>query len=151
MRLKDGGEAISSGNARVVRARLADAKFFYDQDRLQTLESRIPLLKNVVYHNKLGTQAERVERVKAIAARVADLIGANRDAAVRAAQLAKVDLLTLMVGEFPELQGSMGEYYALHDGEGEEVALAIREFFLLCFVGVVLFLLFVSLVVFFVF
>lgn len=132
---KDGGEAISSGNARVVRARLADAKFFYDQDRLQTLESRIPLLKNVVYHNKLGTQAERVERVKAIAARVADLIGANRDAAVRAAQLAKVDLLTLMVGEFPELQGIMGEYYALHDGEGEEVALAIREHYQPRFAG----------------
>ena len=132
---KDGGEAISSGNARVVRARLADAKFFYDQDRLQTLESRIPLLKNVVYHNKLGTQAERVERVKVIAARVADLIGANRDAAVRAAQLAKVDLLTLMVGEFPELQGIMGEYYALHDGEGEEVALAIREHYQPRFAG----------------
>lgn len=124
---KDGGKAISAGNARVVRARLADAKFFYDQDQLQTLESRIPQLKNVVYHNKLGTQAERVERVKAIAAQVADLIGANRDEAVRAAQLAKVDLLTLMVGEFPELQGIMGEYYALHDGESEEVALAIRE------------------------
>lgn len=132
---KDGGEAISSGNARVVRARLADAKFFYDQDRLQTLESRIHLLKNVVYHNKLGTQAERVERVKTIAAKVADLIGANRDMAVRAAQLAKVDLLTQMVGEFPELQGIMGEYYALHDGEAEEVALAIREHYQPRFAG----------------
>lgn len=132
---KDGGEAISAGNARVVRARLADAKFFYDQDRLQTLESRIPLLKNVVYHNKLGTQAERVERVKAIAAKVADLIGADRDKAVRAAQLAKVDLLTQMVGEFPELQGIMGEYYALHDGESEEVALAIREHYQPRFAG----------------
>lgn len=132
---KDGGNAISAGNARVVRARLADAKFFYDQDKLQTLESRIPLLKNVVYHNKLGTQAERVERVKAIAAKVADLIAANRDEAVRAAQLAKVDLLTLMVGEFPELQGIMGEYYALHDGEGEEVALAIREHYQPRFAG----------------
>ena len=132
---KDGGEAISSGNARVVRARLADAKFFYDQDRLQTLESRIPLLKNVVYHNKLGTQAERVERVKAIADKVADLIGADRDKAVRAAQLAKVDLLTQMVGEFPELQGIMGEYYALHDGESEEVALAIREHYQPRFAG----------------
>ena len=135
---KDGGDAISAGNARVVRARLADAKFFYDQDKLQTLESRIPLLKNVVYHNKLGTQAERVERVKAIAAKVADLIGANRDQAVRAAQLAKVDLLTLMVGEFPELQGIMGEYYALHDGEDEEVALAIREHYQPRFAGDVL-------------
>lgn len=132
---KDGGEAISSGNARVVRARLADAKFFYDQDRLQTLESRIALLKNVVYHNKLGTQAERVERVKAIAAKLADLIGADRDKAVRAAQLAKVDLLTQMVGEFPELQGIMGEYYALHDGESEEVALAIREHYQPRFAG----------------
>ncbi len=132
---KDGGEAISAGNARVVRARLADAKFFYDQDRLQTLESRIHLLKNVVYHNKLGTQAERVERVKVIAAKVADLIGADRDKAVRAAQLAKVDLLTQMVGEFPELQGIMGEYYALHDGESEEVALAIREHYQPRFAG----------------
>ena len=132
---KDGGKEISAGNARVVRARLADAKFFYDQDRLQTLESRIPLLKNVVYHNKLGTQAERVERVKAIAAKVADLIGANREEAVRAAQLAKVDLLTQMVGEFPELQGIMGEYYALHDGESEEVALAIREHYQPRFAG----------------
>lgn len=132
---KDGGNAISSGNARVVRARLADAKFFYDQDRLTTLESRIGQLKNVVYHNKLGTQAERVERVKAIAARVADLIGADRDEAVRAAQLAKVDLLTLMVGEFPELQGIMGEYYALHDGESETVAKAIREHYQPRFTG----------------
>ena len=132
---KDGGVEISAGNARVVRARLADAKFFYDQDRLQTLESRIPLLKNVVYHNKLGTQAERVERVKAIAAKVADLIGANRGEAVRAAQLAKVDLLTQMVGEFPELQGIMGEYYALHDGESKDVALAIREHYQPRFAG----------------
>ena len=124
---KDGGDAIRSGNARVVRARLADAKFFYDQDRLVTLESRVPGLAHVVYHNKLGTQAERVERVKAIAARVADLIGADREKAVRAAQLAKVDLLTQMVGEFPELQGIMGEYYALHDGEDPIVAQAIRE------------------------
>jgi glycyl-tRNA synthetase beta chain len=132
---KDGGNAISSGNARVVRARLADAKFFYDQDRLTTLGSRIGQLRNVVYHNKLGTQAERVERVKAIAARVADLIGADRDEAVRAAQLAKVDLLTLMVGEFPELQGIMGEYYALHDGESETVAKAIREHYQPRFAG----------------
>lgn len=132
---KDGGNAISSGNARVVRARLADAKFFYDQDRLTTLESRIGQLKNVVYHNKLGTQAERVERVKVIAARVADLIGADRNEAVRAAQLAKVDLLTLMVGEFPELQGIMGEYYALHDGESETVAKAIREHYQPRFAG----------------
>lgn len=132
---KDGGDAIRSGNARVVRARLADAKFFYDQDKKTTLESRIPELKNVVYHNKLGTQAERVERVKTIAARVADLIGANRAEAIRAAQLAKVDLLTLMVGEFPELQGIMGEYYAKHDGESEDVAKAIREHYQPRFAG----------------
>ena len=132
---KDGGDAIRSGNARVVRARLADAKFFYDQDKKTTLESRIPELKNVVYHNKLGTQAERVERVKTIAARVADLIGANRAEAIRAAQLAKVDLLTLMVGEFPELQGIMGEYYAKHDGESEDVAEAIREHYQPRFAG----------------
>lgn len=124
---KDGGEAIRSGNARVVRARLADAKFFYDQDCLVTLESRLPGLAHVVYHNKLGSQAARVERVMQIAGRVADLIGADRAEAVRAAQLAKVDLLTQMVGEFPELQGIMGEYYALHDGESRTVALAIRE------------------------
>ena len=132
---KDGGVAISSGNARVVRARLADAKFFFDQDRLTTLESRIDGLKNVVYHNKLGTQAERVERVKAIAARVAERLGADVEKATRAAQLAKVDLLTLMVGEFPELQGIMGEYYAKHDKEADEVALAIREHYQPRFAG----------------
>lgn len=132
---KDGGEAIRSGNARVVRARLADAKFFYDQDKKTTLESRIPELKNVVYHNKLGTQAERVERVKMIAARVAQLIGADEVQAVRAAQLAKVDLLTLMVGEFPELQGIMGEYYANNDGETADVAKAIREHYQPRFAG----------------
>ena len=132
---KDGGKAISSGNARVVRARLADAKFFYDQDRLTTLESRVEGLKNVVYHNKLGTQAERVERVKAIAARVAERLGADVEKATRAAQLAKVDLLTLMVGEFPELQGIMGEYYAKHDGEADDVALAIREHYQPRFAG----------------
>ncbi len=132
---KDGGKAISSGNARVVRARLADAKFFYDQDRLTTLESRVEGLKNVVYHNKLGTQAERVERFKAIAARVAERLGADVEKATRAAQLAKVDLLTLMVGEFPELQGIMGEYYAKHDGEADEVALAIREHYQPRFAG----------------
>lgn len=132
---KDGGAAISSGNARVVRARLADAKFFYDQDRLTTLESRIGGLQNVVYHNKLGTQAQRVERVKAIAQKIAERIGADSVKAVRAAQLAKVDLLTLMVGEFPELQGIMGEYYAKHDGEDAEVALAIREHYQPRFAG----------------
>lgn len=124
---RDGGKAISSGNARVVRARLADAKFFYDQDRLQTLESRVEGLKHVVYHNKLGNQAERMLRVKTMAGRFASLIGADTAHAERAAMLAKADLRTLMVGEFPELQGIMGEYYAHHDGEPDDVALAIRE------------------------
>ena len=124
---KDGGAAISAGNARVVRARLADAKFFYDQDRQSTLASRVEGLKHVVYHNKLGSQAERVVRVKAMARHFAQRLGANADWAERAALLAKADLRTLMVGEFPELQGIMGEYYAHHDKEPDEVALAIRE------------------------
>lgn len=124
---KDGGEAIRVGNARVVRARLADAKFFYDQDRQQTLESRVEGLCHVVYHNKLGTQAERMERVRAMAGLFADLINADRAQAERAAMLAKADLRTLMVGEFPELQGIMGEYYAKNDGEPNDVSLAIRE------------------------
>jgi glycyl-tRNA synthetase beta chain len=124
---KDGGKAISAGNARVVRARLADAKFFYDQDRRETLDSRVDGLKHVVYHNKLGSQAERMLRVRAMAGAFARLIGADPAKAERAARLAKADLRTLMVGEFPELQGIMGEYYAKHDGEDPEVALAIRE------------------------
>lgn len=124
---KDGGKAISEGNARVVRARLADAKFFYDQDRMHTLESRVEGLQHVVYHNKLGSQYERMLRVRAIAGVIADLIGANRAEAERAATLAKADLRTLMVGEFPELQGIMGEYYAKNDNEPADVALAIRE------------------------
>ena len=124
---KDGGAAIAAGNARVVRARLADAEFFYDQDRQEKLESRVDGLKHVVYHNKLGSQAERMLRVKMMAGLIADLIGADRAKAERAAMLAKADLRTLMVGEFPELQGIMGEYYAKYDGEAEDVALAIRE------------------------
>ena len=124
---KDGGKAISEGNARVVRARLADAKFFYDQDRMHSLESRVDGLRHVVYHNKLGSQYERMLRVRAIAGVVADLIGADRAEAERAATLAKADLRTLMVGEFPELQGIMGEYYARNDKEPADVALAIRE------------------------
>jgi glycyl-tRNA synthetase beta chain len=124
---KDGGEAIKSGNARVVRARLADAKFFYDQDRMQTLESRVPGLEHVVYHNKLGTQLQRSLRVQAMARRIAEKIGADPKLAERAAKLAKADLRTLMVGEFPELQGIMGEYYARNDKEDPLVCLAIRE------------------------
>ena len=115
------------GNARVVRARLADAKFFYDQDRMHTLESRVEGLRHVVYHNKLGSQYERMLRVRRIAAAAAALLGANKTEADRAAMLAKADLRTLMVGEFPELQGIMGEYYAENDKESKDVALAIRE------------------------
>ncbi len=132
---KDGGDAIVSGNARVVRARLADAEFFYKQDCKETLESRVPGLKHVVYHNKLGTQAERILRVKAIAGRIAAAIGASVEKAERAAMLAKADLRTLMVGEFPELQGIMGEYYARNDGEAPEVAVAIREHYQPRFAG----------------
>ncbi len=118
-------EPIIRGNERVLKARLADAKFFYDQDRRYPLESRVPKLDNVVYHNKLGSQLDRVERARAIGRFVADRTGANTIWVDRAAYLAKADLLTEMVGEFPELQGLMGRYYALHDGEPAAVADAI--------------------------
>jgi glycyl-tRNA synthetase beta chain len=118
---------IIAGNARVVRARLADAKFFFDQDRQQSLESRVPGLASVVYHNKLGTQLERVERMVGLAVFVAHALGLDVAHVERAARLAKADLRTLMVGEFPELQGTMGRYYALHDGEPSDVADAIAE------------------------
>ena len=131
----DGGAAIRAGNARVVRARLADAKFFYDQDRKQTLESRIPGLAHVVYHNKLGSQLERVERVVGIAVAIGRRLGVDDTHVERAARLAKADLRTLMVGEFPELQGIMGEVYAHHDGEAADVALAIREHYQPRFAG----------------
>jgi glycyl-tRNA synthetase beta chain len=123
----DGGAAIRAGNSRVVRARLADAKFFYDQDRKKTLESRVPGLAHVVYHGKLGSQLQRVERITAIAVDIAKELGVDPTMIERAARLAKADLRTLMVGEFPELQGVMGEYYALHDGESAEVAAAVRQ------------------------
>ena len=128
-------EAIIAGNARVVRARLADAKFFYDQDRKQTLESRVSGLATVVYHNKLGSQLERVERVTGIAVGIARQLGLDVTHVERAARLAKADLRTLMVGEFPELQGIMGEYYARHDGESGDVAVAIREHYQPRFAG----------------
>jgi glycyl-tRNA synthetase beta chain len=118
---------IVEGNERVVRPRLADAKFFFEQDQKKTLAERVPLLANVVYHNKLGSQLARVERVEALAREIAPLAGADAALAQRAAHLAKADLLTDMVGEFPELQGTMGTYYARHDGEHEEVALACAE------------------------
>ncbi|MCK6428568.1 MAG: glycine--tRNA ligase subunit beta [Burkholderiaceae bacterium] len=123
----DDPSAIVAGNARVVRARLADAKFFYDQDRKATLESRIPGLASVVYHNKLGSQLERVERVTGIAVEIAKALGVDETHVERAARLAKADLRTLMVGEFPELQGIMGRYYAQYDGEAPDVANAIEE------------------------
>ncbi len=122
--------AVIQGNERVVRPRLADAKFFFDQDRKKALDSRVPGLAKVVYHNKLGSQGERVERVRAIARWVAEKVGADVELADRAALLAKADLLTDMVGEFPELQGIMGGYYARHDGEDEAVAQAIADQYL---------------------
>lgn len=123
----DTPQQIIEGNQRVVRPRLADAKFFFEQDQKKPLAARVPLLANVVYHNKLGSQLQRVERVTAIARAIAPLIGADSAKAERAAQLAKADLLTDMVGEFPELQGTMGTYYARHDGEADDVALACSE------------------------
>ncbi len=132
----DPGRVIE-GNERVVRPRLADAKFFFDQDRRKTLASRVPQLAKVVYHNKLGTQGERVERVRAIATAIAAELG---DAALiaqadQAALLAKTDLVTDMVGEFPELQGVMGRYYALHDGLPAPVADAIEDHYKPRFAG----------------
>jgi len=142
--------AVTGGNERVVRPRLADAKFFFDQDRKKTLESRVSGLAKVVYHNKLGTQGERMERVRAIAGVIVHQLRdhvmpytvASKDEmdmlahkADRAAQLAKTDLLTDMVGEFPELQGIMGGYYARHDGERDGVAIAIEDHYKPRFAG----------------
>lgn len=128
---------VVGGNERVVRPRLADAKFFFDQDRKKTLEQRLPGLDKVVYHNKLGKQGERVTRVRTIATSIGralagDALAARAD---RAAQLAKADLLTEMVGEFPELQGIMGGYYAQHDGEPAEIAHAIEDHYKPRFAG----------------
>ena len=122
----DDPKYIISGNQRVVRPRLADARFFYNQDRKQTLESRVEKLGRVVYHNKLGTQLQRVERIATLAGTIARLLQADKAVAELAARLAKADLVTDMVGEFPELQGVMGRYYALHDGEDQVVADAIE-------------------------
>ncbi|HEV7913609.1 MAG TPA: glycine--tRNA ligase subunit beta [Albitalea sp.] len=128
---------VIGGNERVVRPRLADAKFFFDQDRKKTLSSRVAGLAKVVYHNKLGTQGERVERVRKIARAVARQLGGELLAqqADKAAMLAKADLLTDMVGEFPELQGIMGAYYAQHDGLGKEIAYAIEDHYKPRFAG----------------
>jgi glycyl-tRNA synthetase beta chain len=128
-------EAIIEGNERVVRPRLADARFFFEQDKKKPLADRVPLLSRVVYHNKIGTQLERVSRLQAIAGQLAEKLGADVAHASRAALLAKADLLTDMVGEFPELQGTMGTYYARHDGEPDDVALACSEHYQPRFAG----------------
>ncbi|GAB2895455.1 glycine--tRNA ligase subunit beta [Uliginosibacterium flavum] len=127
--------AVIEGNERVVRPRLADAKFFFDQDRKKTLAVRVAGLDKVVYHNKLGTQGERSERVRAIARGIAAKLGTDVQQADQAAQLAKADLLTDMVGEFPELQGIMGGYYAKHDGLSERMAEAIEDHYKPRFAG----------------
>jgi glycyl-tRNA synthetase beta chain len=124
---KDDGQAIAAGNARVVRARLADAKFFYETDLKVKLEERLPKLANIVFHEKLGTQGERIERIAALAQELAPVVGADAALAKRAAELAKADLVTEMVGEFPELQGLMGRYYATAQGEDPTVAAALEE------------------------
>lgn len=127
--------AVIGGNERVVRPRLADAKFFFDQDRKKTLASRVEGLGKVVYHNKLGTQGERTQRVRAIAEAIANRLNANVADVRRAAELAKTDLVTDMVGEFPELQGTMGRYYALNDGLSADVADAIEDHYKPRFAG----------------
>jgi len=127
--------AVIGGNERVVRPRLADAKFFFDQDRKKPLAARVEALDRVVYHNKLGSQGARVKRLSKLAAAIAQELGADAELAARAAMLAKADLITDMVGEFPELQGIMGRYYALHDGEDARVADAIRDHYQPRFAG----------------
>jgi glycyl-tRNA synthetase beta chain len=123
----DGGKAIVAGNERVIRARLSDAKFFYETDLKTRLEDRLPKFEHIVFHEKLGTQAERIARIVALAGELAPLVGADRAKAERAAQLCKADLLTEVVGEFPELQGLMGRYYAEAQNEDEAVAHAIED------------------------
>jgi glycyl-tRNA synthetase beta chain len=124
---KDGGKAIIAGNERVIRARLSDAKFFYETDLKVKLEDRLPKFKGIVFHEKLGTQAERIERIEKLAEALAPLVNADPAKAKRAARLAKADLLTEVVGEFPEVQGLMGKYYAQAQREDEVVARAIEE------------------------
>jgi glycyl-tRNA synthetase beta chain len=123
----DGGKAITAGNERVIRARLSDAKFFYEADLKTRLEDRLPKFENIVFHEKLGTQGERIKRIERLAAEIAPLVGADVEKSKRAARLAKADLLTEVVGEFPELQGLMGKYYALAQGEDTSVAAASEE------------------------
>jgi glycyl-tRNA synthetase beta chain len=123
----DGGKTIVAGNERVIRARLSDAKFFYETDLRTKLEDRLPKFEQIVFHEKLGTQAERVTRIERLAAEIAPLVGADVAKAKRAAKLAKADLLTEVVGEFPELQGLMGKYYALAQREDASLAAASEE------------------------
>ena len=123
----DGGKAIVAGNERVIRARLADAKFFYETDLKTRLEDRLPKFDQIVFHEKLGTQGERIKRIELSAMEMAQLAGADIEKVRRAAHLAKADLLTEVVGEFPELQGLMGKYYALAQGEDASVAAASEE------------------------
>ena len=134
MRLADPSNIVT-GNQRVVRPRLSDARFFFEQDRKHTLDSRLPRLALVVYHNKLGSQLERVERLELLAGRIAAKLHGDAAAAARAARLAKADLVTDMVGEFPELQGVMGRYYALNDGEGDVIADAVQSHYQPRFAG----------------
>jgi glycyl-tRNA synthetase beta chain len=124
---EDGGAAIVAGNERVIRARLSDAKFFYETDLKTRLEDRLPKFKDIVFHEKLGTQWERIERIERLAGELAPLVGADVAKAKRAARLCKADLLTEVVGEFPELQGLMGKYYAEEQGEDEAVAHACED------------------------
>jgi glycyl-tRNA synthetase beta chain len=123
----DGGATIIAGNERVIRARLSDAKFFYETDLKTKLEIRLPKFDQIVFHEKLGTQAERIKRIERLAAEIAPLVGADVGKTKRAAHLAKADLLTEVVGEFPEVQGLMGRYYALAQGEDASVAAACEE------------------------
>jgi glycyl-tRNA synthetase beta chain len=123
----DGGKAIIAGNERVIRARLSDAKFFYETDLKTKLEDHLPKFEQIVFHEKLGTQGKRIKRIERLAAEIAPLVGADVEKAKRAAHLAKADLLTEVVGEFPELQGLMGKYYALAQGEDASVAAASEE------------------------
>jgi glycyl-tRNA synthetase beta chain len=123
----DGGQAIVAGNERVIRARLSDAKFFYETDLKTRLEDRLPKFDSIVFHEKLGTQSERIARIESLTTEIAPLVGADVDKARRAAHLCKADLLTEVVGEFPELQGIMGTHYAHKQGEDGEVAFAIEQ------------------------
>jgi glycyl-tRNA synthetase beta chain len=127
MEAEDGGKLIVAGNERVIRARLTDAKFFYDSDLAKRLETRLPKFKEIVYHEKLGTQWERIERIERLAEHLAPRVNADVAKARRAARLAKADLLTEVVGEFPELQGVMGKYYAEAQGEDEAIAHACED------------------------